>query len=295
MNQRTRRTIKRAASIGIAASALLSMSALGAATAHAAPQPASLPAIQPAEDAAACTVTDGTLTWGVKESFRSYISGSIANGSWEATDGATYETPHFTWTGGTGEIDPATGTGSVSFTGTVHFTGHDGVLDLTLANPTLDFEGDGVATLLLDARSTDLEGELALDVDQEWVGDVVAPSSLEPVDERLAIDAMDTTLTNSGVKAFAEFYDAGATLDRLAIDLALPGCNTSAPADSAEPAEPEVTTQAPVEVVETETSVPWVPIIIGGVAILVIGVTVGMLVAGRKKPGADGVQGPTAE
>src|SRR5690554_3818989 len=74
----------------------------------------------PAASAAAaegCSVESGTMTWGVKESFRSYISGSIAKGSWEATDGATYETPSFTFTGATGQLDAASGAGAIAFTG----------------------------------------------------------------------------------------------------------------------------------------------------------------------------------
>src|SRR5690606_23738697 len=42
-----------------------------------------------------CTVTDAELVWGYKESFRSYISGSIAHGEWTVADGAAYETPNF--------------------------------------------------------------------------------------------------------------------------------------------------------------------------------------------------------
>ena len=50
----------------------------------------------------ACEVQDVSITWGFKESFRSYISGSIAQGSWEASGDVGYEIPHFTLTGGTG-------------------------------------------------------------------------------------------------------------------------------------------------------------------------------------------------
>lgn len=240
-----------------------------------------------AEDAAAaCAVTDGTLTWGVKESFRSYISGSIANGSWEASDGATYDTPSFQWGSGIGEIDPATGTGSVSFTGSVHFTGHDGVLDLTLANPTLEFEGDGKATLLLDARSTDATGEVTIDSEQEWVGDVEAGSFSAITETGFEAAAMPTILTNTGAKAFAGFYEPGVELDPIDLALSFDNCDTSgvaaeAPADETPQATAEPIAEAPAA---TEQQVPWVPIIIGGVAILVIGVTAGMLLTGRKRP-----------
>lgn len=261
-------------------------------------------------EAGACEITGGDLSWGVKESFRAYISGSIAKGSWETADGASYETPEFSWSGATGSIDPETGVGSVSFTGSVHFTGHDGVLDLTLANPTIEFEGGGKAALLLDARSTDMEGAVAVDATQEWVGDVVAPDQLPIADDALVADDLPSTLTNSGAKAFAGFYEAGEDLDPISLDLQFASCAGSGAA-VAEPA-PEASDDDPVApapesgdtaaAAAVPASVPWLPIIIGGIAILVIGVTGGMLLAGRKgrpsagpAPAAESVQDPAQD
>ncbi|MGO2140990.1 MAG: HtaA domain-containing protein [Leucobacter sp.] len=235
----------------------------------------------------ACEITGGTLKWGVKESFRSYISGSIANGSWETGEGVTYETPEFTWTGATGEIDPATGTGAVSFTGSVHFTGHDGVLDLTLANPTVEFEGDGKAALMLDAKSTDMEGKVTVDTAQEWVGEVVAPASIAPQSGKLDLSAMKTTLTNSGAAAFAGFYEAGAGLDAVTLNLETTGCE-GASATTAEPTTETSSERPAEEAAPAEARVPWLPIIVGGAALVVIALTTGMLIGGRKKkPQAD--------
>lgn len=248
--------------------------------------------------AGTCEVTGGDLSWGVKESFRAYISGSIANGSWETADGATYETPQFTWSGATGSIDPSTGIGSISFTGSVNFTGHDGVLDLTIANPTLEFEGDGKAALLLDARSTDMEGEVAIDTQQEWVGDVIVPDQLPVADNALVAEALPATLTNTGAKAFAGFYEAGSELDPIALNLEFASCDGAGAAGAAAEeadAEPDEMIPAPETAQTAESAapaaapaaIPWMPIIIGGIAILVIGVTGGMLLAGRKgKPAA---------
>ncbi|MGO1798447.1 MAG: HtaA domain-containing protein [Candidatus Microbacterium stercoravium] len=229
---------------------------------------------------AACEVTGSTLSWGVKESFRAYISGSIANGSWETSDGADYETPEFVWTGGTGTFDPETGTGSVSFVGTVHFTGHDGVLDLTLANPTVEFESGGSAALLLDARSTDMEGEVAVDTAQEWVGDITLDGDLIPSDGVLDIAEQPTTLTNSGAAAFAGFYEAGVELDPVSVTLELDGCDTGVSTISEEPVAEEPVAAAPIA--EEETDIPWLPIVIGGVALIVIGLTTGLLLGGRR-------------
>jgi hypothetical protein len=241
--------------------------------------------------ATGCRVTDGTLSWGVKESFRSYISGTIANGSWDTADGATYESPEFQWSGATGTFDPESGTGSVSFEGQVHFTGHDGVLDLSLAQPTIEFEGD-TAALLLDARSNDMEGEVAVDATQEWVGDVTLPADLQAADGALSASGAATTLTNAGVAAFAGFYEAGDELDPLSFSLTLADCDTTEAATveaaTVEEVEP-VTTTAPVadevatiQPVSVPADIPWAAIGVGGVALLVIGFTGGILAGGRR-------------
>jgi hypothetical protein len=242
------------------------------------------------DEAAPCQVTGGTLTWGVKESFRAYISGSIANGSWEASDGASYTTPNFQWSQASGSIDPATGTGSVSFAGTVHFTGHDDVLDLTFANPTIEFDGDGKASLLLDARSTDATGKVTIDAKQEWVADLTAPFPLASQGEPLTFSDMSTVLTNSGAKAFAGFYEPQAELDPVSVSLDFTGCDVGQLVQNAPPAptasEPPTVAEAPVT--ESSTEIPWIPIVIGAVALLVIGVTAGMLISGRKHPAVEG-------
>lgn len=229
--------------------------------------------------AAGCEVTGGTLSWGVKETFRAYISGSIVNGEWETSDGADYKTPNFTWDGATGSIDPETGTGAVSFTGTIHFTGHDGVLDLTLANPTIEFEGDGQAALLLDAKSNDMEGELAVDETQARSGEIAVGDDIAPEDGTLELADLETILTDDGAEAFAGFYEGGIELDPLTLNLEVGECAAAAGGGSSqEPApalEPQIL-EAPAP------EIPWLPLVIGGVALLVIGFTIGLLIGGRR-------------
>ena len=111
--------------------------------------PAGAVAAAPAMVEPGCVVRDATLHWGFKESFRAYIDGDIANGEWTTDRGATYETPEFSWPNGQGRYDPETGLGYVQFLGTVRFTGHEGLLDTTIADPTLSISRDG-AFLLLD-------------------------------------------------------------------------------------------------------------------------------------------------
>lgn len=271
------RLVTAAAVTAVAASALLVPSA-----AFAAPVLAEGTA---GGSASTCAVTGGTLSWGVKESFRSYISGSIANGSWEATDGATYETPSFGWANPTGEIDAQTGEGTVSFTGAVHFTGHDGVLDLSIANPTIVFGGDGTGQLLMDTRSNDAQGQLKIDELQAYLGKIDGVGQTDPASGEILLEEASTVLTSDGATAFGDFYASGEALDPISLSLQLGPCEGEAApvADAPQGTETETETAPGTIGADDQTSFPWVPVIIGGVAVLVILVTGGMLIAGRKK------------
>lgn len=112
-------------------------------------------ALTPVAVPTSCAANGAELVWGFKESFRSYISGTIANGEWSVADGASYETPNFTWTDGSGNYEH--GSGEIGFAGTINFTGHDGTLDTTIVNPRLRFEGYS-AVVVVDVTGTTQEG-----------------------------------------------------------------------------------------------------------------------------------------
>ena len=258
---------------GAAATALAAAALLVPATAQAAP------ILATTATSSTCVVTGGELQWGVKEGFRSYISGTIANGSWEVADGASYETPLFAWTNPTGEVDAATGEGNISFPGSIHFTGHDGVLNLQIANPTIVLNGDGTAKLLLDTKSNNAQGELVVDEQQAYLGKIEAIGQLDPASGALSFDGAPAVLTADGADAFGGFYASGDELDPVSLSLQLGPCEgtPAAPVEQAE-ATPETVT-----LTADEPAVPWLPIAIGAVALAVIAVTAGMLIAGRKK------------
>lgn len=166
-----------------------------------------------------CSVTDATLTWGFKESFRSYISSAIANGEWTVSDGATYETPDFGWTDGTGSYEPANGEGLVRFTGSIRFTGHGGVLDTTVANPQLRFLGDGDAMLLLDVAGVTQDGA---PIDQKAVefAELDLADAVDLGDGDVTITAAPAALTPDGATAFGT-YEADEPLDPLSATFTL--------------------------------------------------------------------------
>ena len=293
MTQPTRRPLGLRAALGGAALALGAMLVAAPAVA----QPAQ------AEDGGltACAVQSGEFSWGVKESFRSYISGSIANGKWETSDGASYATPQFHWKNGTGSVGTDLASGTVSFTGAVHFTGHDGALQFDLANPAVEFS-DGSAYLLLSIGATDTAQSGAPKSAQVRAGKIDT-ASLAASGSDFSLKDAKVRLTSEGATAFNGQYGdyvAGDELDPITVSGAVePGCTlavgastpSAIPTPSASAAQPST---KPAPVVQAEAQIPWVPIVIGGVALVVIGVTAGMLIAGRGKKAAPAAAAPEA-
>ncbi len=172
-----------------------------------------------------CPLTKASLTWGFKESFRSYISGSIANGDWQVAEGASYETPSFGWAQATGQATSST-KAKVAFTGTVRFSGHNGSLNTTIANPTLVIDGDK-ATLALDVSGAEREAAESGQVQNETFDDIafanVDLSGLKRDGETWSVSGAPTTLTSDGHQAF-DSYPAGAALDPVTFSVTFDDC-----------------------------------------------------------------------
>lgn len=178
-----------------------------------------------------CTVKGATLEWGFKESFRAYIDGSIANGEWTVTDPASYETPTFTWSRGTATIDQDAHTAEVTFEGSVRFTGHDGLLDTTIADPIVRIAADGTATVLLDVSGPTMEGD-PIDVDAAEF--VEGPIGQFGAESPQVIELPAPALTADGATAFPN-YEAGTAFDdaTLTIPASQTDCRFELPADPA--------------------------------------------------------------
>lgn len=203
-----------------------------------------------------CAVTGGSLTWGFKESFRSYISGTIAKGSWEPIGGASYATPVFSWPATGGSVDPVTGEGSVSFGGGVRFTGHNGLLDTTIAQPTLVSDSAG-AHLLLDVSGLSMDDALAGATDQVHTAtqvDFVALdlAAVAPTTTATGMSATEvpTALTADGYAQFGN-YETGAAFDPISFDLTLE-CADPEPSAAASP-DPSPTAVAAESAEEAST------------------------------------------
>lgn len=181
-----------------------------------------------AKDDTANRVVDARMGWGVRESFRSYISGSIANGGWTTGGETVYSDGAFVFSGKEGTVsvkDDKVTHGVLSFAGTVNFTGHDGVLDTTVANPEIRLSGS-TGTLVADVISNDTDGN-PHDYGRIEVGSLAV--SQAGVSEGILDGNASVTLTQDGSSAMGAFYEAGSQMDPLTFRAALAdGCDGDA-------------------------------------------------------------------
>ena len=152
---------------------------------------------------ATCTaqaVSGASISWGVKQSFVEYINGPIANGS--ASIG---------WGSGSGSYNTDENLGRVGYGGGATFSGHGGLLDLKISNPTIQVTGARSATLSAYVSSAAYGGNPAVN------GRVVLASLALPAASTsggsISWSNASATLTASGAAAFGGFYTAGTAMD----------------------------------------------------------------------------------
>lgn len=193
-------------------------------------------------------VIGGYLYWGIKASFRSYITGQIANGSITPADGASDNsngTYRFPATGGS--HDHASGTTATTHMGSLRFVGHGGALDLTLSDLRIEATGStGVLRAAVVAKNQGT-GNFHTYTDIELA--LLDLSSVTPVATTggWSWTVMPASLTSAGSTAFGGFYPPGTAMDPVsfALDLGTSQTTTTvAPTTSAPTTSPSSTTTA---------------------------------------------------
>lgn len=212
----------RSGAVALTSAALMGLSAL------------TLPAAASADEANCAaedvtySVTGGTIEWGFKQSFRSYLLGNIAHGEITTSDEVSFEGEQtgadgrIVWPVTSGAVDSAT-SATASGEGDANFNGHGGALDTTLSNPTVEINGtEGVIKM-------DYEGnELNTDPDATPVpvsGTQVVAATFD-LDTAPDFHADGTTTLASGpsvigedfVEAFGS-YGPGSELDPVSASL----------------------------------------------------------------------------
>ncbi|NEC86672.1 HtaA domain-containing protein [Streptomyces sp. SID12501] len=166
-------------------------------------------------------ITDGTLGWGVKQSFRTYVVDGVAKGAITVSEGATQAVGNgvFTFVDGSGTYDTDAETLSAAFAGAVNFKGHEDNgtygLDLTLSDLRATI-GNGAGELTADVESL---GEKSDDV---VLADLTTDTAdLAAVNDVITLSDVTAELTAAGAKAFGDFYETGAELDPVDLSVAV--------------------------------------------------------------------------
>ncbi|MEU2503663.1 HtaA domain-containing protein [Streptomyces sp. NPDC007863] len=196
------------------------------------------------------------VDWGVRRTFREYVTGTIAQGKWTLADGAQDGGALFRFPSGKGTYDPAAGTLDAAFAGSVRFTGTH--LDLTLGEVTVRVTG-GTGTLAADVTSSG-KTEKAVPLV------TFAAGRLPPKDGLAVVTEAPATLTEGGARAFGGMYKAGTAMDPVSLAVsvdetaalpALPDLGsepTAAATPSAKPSPSASASTAPAPVTASSSS-----------------------------------------
>lgn len=244
------------------------------------PAPKSSKPSEAGKETKAGRIEDAAVDWGVRRTFREYVTGSIAQGEWRLSAGAQDGGALFRFPRGEGTYDKKKQTLDADFAGTVRFTGEHG-LDLALSKVSVKVK-DGKGTLLADVDSkgstsngSNSKGGKGVTLKKAPLVTFVA-KELKPRDGLVSLTEVPSKLTADGAKAFGGMYKAGSEMDPLSLAVALdadaklpalPDLGSSAsPAPQAKKAAAPKTENAAGA---SDSSSPAVPIGVGaGVAVL---------------------------
>ncbi len=180
------------------------------------PSPTAAPTGTPA-------VSGGTLEWGFKTPFRSYIRSGAAHGAITATAGAVETANGFTFTSPRGVLR-ADGTGDARYAGAVYFEGHgsgdEALLRLWICRPRVVLTSPTAAVLRADIASRTLESQEVVEYPNVALADLnVASTTPTNIGSTRTWSDVPTTLRQEGAGAFASFYQAGQELDPITFRL----------------------------------------------------------------------------
>ncbi|MGZ9930666.1 HtaA domain-containing protein [Streptomyces sp. NC-S4] len=157
------------------------------------------------------TFADAAVDWGVRRTFREYVTGSIGQGRWVLAEGAQDGGALFRFPQGKGSFDGAKGTLDAAFAGTVQFTGAH--LDLTLGKMSVKVEnGKGVLSADVTTGGATKNAVPLVEFDAK---------GLKTEGKLATLTEAPATLTEGGSQAFNSMYKAGTEMDPVSLAVAL--------------------------------------------------------------------------
>ncbi|MFI8904646.1 HtaA domain-containing protein [Streptomyces albidoflavus] len=230
----------------------------------------------------AARIEDAALDWGVRRTFREYVTGSIAQGEWKLADGAEDGGALFRFTSGEGAFDKKDQRLDASFDGSVRFTGDHG-LDLKLSGVTVAVE-DGKGTLRADVSEA---GEATKDVPLV----TFAVKELQAEDGLITLTEVPAKLTAKGADAFGSLYKKGTAMDPVSLAVALdekaelpplPDLG-SADTPTASPEPEKAAAKEKTEPAAAESSSPALPLAVGAGVVVLAAAGGGLMIARRRR------------
>jgi len=155
-------------------------------------------------------LADGAVDWGVRRTFREYVTGDMAKGRWTLSSGAEDGGALFRFPGGEGTYKD--GALDASLKGAVRFAGAHG-LDLKLSAVRAAV-ADGRGSLYVDVAGPDFTGKKVPLV-------TFTAKGLKAADGLAKVTEAPARLTAAGAKAFGGMYRAGTEMDPVSLAVAL--------------------------------------------------------------------------
>ncbi|WP_367430904.1 HtaA domain-containing protein [Streptomyces celluloflavus] len=236
-------------------------------------------------------IVDAALDWGVRRTFREYVTGAIARGRWQLTDGAQDGGALFRFPRGKGSYDAAGHTLDAAFTGTLRFTGTH--LDLALNAVTVTVR-DGRGTLTADVTTGGADGADGKRVARKTPLATFEAGQLKPADGLIAVKEAPAKLTEEGAKAFGGIYPAGTAMDPVSLSVAvkegvrlpaLPDLGTD-PTAAATPKQREAEPTAASSPATSATSSAALPLSLAGGAVLIAAAAAFLVLRARRRRAA---------
>ncbi|MFE6893813.1 HtaA domain-containing protein [Streptomyces sp. NPDC057694] len=237
-----------------------------------------------AKQDAAGKVRDGAVDWGVRRTFREYVTGDIAQGEWTLGDGAQDGGALFRFPEGEGTYDKKKQSLTADFGGSVRFTGEHG-LDLKFSHVSVSV-ADGKGTLRADATSDGKTVKNAALVTFK-TGELKAEDGLVEVSEAPAV------LTAAGAKAFGGMYKKGTAMDPVSLAVALdadahlpalPDLGSSASPTPTPKAKASQSAAAEPAAAETDSGLPGGAVAgIAAAVVVVLAAAAGLLIRRRRR------------
>lgn len=233
--------------------------------------------------------TEAVVDWGVRRTFREYVTGSIAQGSWKLGDGAQDGGALFRFPRGKGTYDAGAGSLDAAFAGTLRFTGKH--LDLTLGGVEVTVK-EGRGTLSADVTGdgrTAAKGVPLVTFDA---------SGIEEKDGLAAVAEAPAKLTAEGAKAFGGMYQEGTDMDPVSLAVPLDAKaappplpdlgsgSSAAPSPSPSPSSSEPRTKSAASSSSGSASFPAVPVAVA--AAVVVAAAVATFLVTRRRRTATG-------